>query len=62
MGLANSTYFMLSDIGMGVGPLMVGFMISCTGYRGMYTAVAIIALACLLFYYLLHGRKAHADL
>jgi len=58
MGLANSTYFMFSDIGMGIGPLMVGFVIPFIGYRGMYTAVAIIALACLLLYYLLHGRAA----
>jgi MFS family permease len=58
LGLANSTYFMFSDIGMGIGPLLVGFLIPFIGYRGMYTVVAIIALACLLFYYLLHGKKA----
>jgi MFS family permease len=58
LGLANSTYFMFSDIGMGIGPLMVGFMIPFIGYRGMYTVVAITALACLLLYYLLHGRAA----
>jgi MFS family permease len=58
LGLANSTYFMFSDIGMGIGPLMVGFIIPFIGYRGMYTVVAIIAFACLLFYYLLHGQKA----
>jgi len=58
MGLANSTYFMFSDIGMGIGPLLVGFIIPFTGYRGMYMVVAIIAFACLLFYYLLHGNTA----
>jgi len=58
LGLANSTFFMLSDIGMGIGPLMVGFIIPFIGYRGMYKVVAIIALACLLFYYLLHGKDA----
>lgn len=57
LGLANSTYFMFSDIGMGIGPLVVGFIIPLLGYRNMYTAVAIFAFACLLFYYLLHGRK-----
>jgi len=58
MGLANSTYFMLANVGMGIGPLLVGFLIPFTGYRGMYTAVAIIALACIFLYFLLHGKKA----
>lgn len=61
MGLANSTYFMLANVGMGIGPLLVGFLIPFTGYRGMYTAVAFIALVCLLLYYLLHGRIAKYD-
>lgn len=58
MGLANSTYFMFSDIGMGVGPLLAGLIIPFTGYRGMYMVAAVIALSCLFFYYLLHGRTA----
>ncbi len=57
LGLANSTYYMLCDIGMGIGPLAVGFIIPFTGYRGMYTIVAAIILACTLLYYLLHGKK-----
>lgn len=59
LGLANSTYFMFSDLGMGTGPLMVGFMIPFLGYRGMYTVVAAILLACLFLYYLLHGKRAN---
>lgn len=57
MGLANSTYFMLADVGMGIGPLLVGFLIPFTGYRGMYMVVTIIALVCIFLYSLLHGRK-----
>ncbi len=57
MGLANSTYFMLCDVGMGVGPLLIGFLIPVTGYRGMYTIVAAVALVCVLLYFLLHHRK-----
>ncbi len=57
LGLANSTYYMLCDIGMGIGPLAVGFIIPYTGYRGMYTIVSAIALVCILLYYLLHGKK-----
>jgi MFS family permease len=58
MGLANSTYFAFSDIGMGIGPLMVGFIIPFTGYRGIYMLMAVFAVVCLLLYYLLHGNKA----
>ncbi len=58
MGLANSTYFALADIGMGIGPLMVGLIIPFIGYRGIYMVMAIFAAVCLLFYYLLHGKKA----
>lgn len=57
LGLANSTYFMLADIGMGIGPLLVGFIIPFLNYRGMYTVVSIVALVCLLLYYLLHGKN-----
>ncbi len=61
LGLANSTYFMFSDIGMGIGPLLVGFIIPFIGYRGMYTVVSGVALACLFIYYLVHGRVAASD-
>lgn len=59
LGLANSTYFMFSDIGMGTGPLLVGFIIPFIGYRGMYTVVAVIIMACLFLYYFLHGSRAN---
>ena len=58
MGLANSTYFLFADVGMGIGPLVVGFIIPFTGYRGMYLVVAMIALACLFLYHFMHGRIA----
>lgn len=58
MGLVNSTYFAFSDIGMGIGSLMVGLVISFTDYRGMYMVMAIVGAICLLWYYLLYGKKA----
>jgi len=58
LGLANSIYFMFSDIGMGIGPLLVGYMIPFTGYSGMYMVMAMVGAVCLLLYYLLHGKKA----
>jgi MFS family permease len=58
VGIANSTYFMLCDIGMGIGPILVGVLIPLVGYRGMYAVAALIAFACLIFYFLLHHRKS----
>ncbi len=58
VGLANSTYYMFSDIGMGIGPMVVGFVIPYLGYRGMYAVVGIIALVCIGLYYLFHGKRA----
>jgi MFS family permease len=60
MGLATSTYFMLADVGMGIGPLVFGLIIPYTGYRGMYICVAVVMAGCMLLYYLLHGEKAGA--
>ncbi|MDD4169774.1 MAG: MFS transporter [Desulfotomaculaceae bacterium] len=55
MGLANSTFFMSVDAGIGIGPFILGMLIPYTGYRGMYTVTAMVVLACTLLYYLLHG-------
>ncbi|MDR1896394.1 MAG: MFS transporter, partial [Prevotellaceae bacterium] len=57
MGLANSTYFMLCDMGIGAGPVLVGCMIPFTGYRGMYAVMSAVTFACIFLYLLLHGRK-----
>ncbi|MFZ3170766.1 MAG: MFS transporter [Carboxydocellales bacterium] len=58
LGLANSTYFILLDLGVGIGPFILGKFIPFTGYRGIYIAMAIVAFACIFLYYLLHGKKA----
>ncbi|MGI6649006.1 MAG: MFS transporter [Bacillota bacterium] len=61
MGLATSTFFMLADVGMGIGPLIFGLVIFFTSYREMYMGVAIIVAVSLLLYYLLHGRTVKSE-
>lgn len=56
LGMANSTFFIFSDLGMCIGPLLVGFMIPFLNYRGMYMVMSIVALVCLLLYYLLNAK------
>ncbi|MBP2637236.1 MAG: major facilitator superfamily protein [Firmicutes bacterium] len=58
MGLANSTYYILLDTGIGVGPFLLGFLIPVTGFRGLYIGMAVVALVGSLVYHFLHGRKA----
>ena len=57
LGLANSTYFMLCDIGMALGPILAGLVVPYTNYRGMYVGMSLVSLLCLLLYYWLHGKE-----
>lgn len=52
LSFANSTFYILLDIGVGVGPLALGIVQPLWGYRGLFEAmsfVAIVALAAYLF-------------
>lgn len=61
IGLATSTYYVFFDFGVGVGPLILGSMLPYTGYRGMYVWMAAIVFVGILMYYVLHGKKAAAN-
>ncbi|WP_097025677.1 MFS transporter [Clostridium peptidivorans] len=58
IGLATSTNFIFQDLGVGIGPFILGFFIPLIGYRGLYMMMSAVLLVCLFLYYLLHGRKA----
>ena len=57
IGLATSTFFVMYDIGIGVGPFVQGFYIPVSGYRGLYLTMAVIAFLSIGLYYLAHGKK-----
>ncbi|MEI4770857.1 MFS transporter [Psychrobacillus sp. FJAT-51614] len=57
IGLANSTFFVSFDLGLGVGPFILGFLIPSFGYRGMYVSMAVVVLVCIIFYFFAHGKK-----
>jgi MFS family permease len=57
LGLATATFFIFVDLGFGVGPYLLGFLIPFTGYRGLYLIMAILILATIPLYYFLYGRK-----
>lgn len=57
LGLATATYFMLYDIGFGMGPYLFGLLIPLTGYRNLYLIMVMVILGVIPLYYILHGRK-----
>lgn len=59
MGLANSTFFIFMDLGVGLGPLLLGKVIPMLDFSGMYELMAVVVLVCLALYHCLHGRKAY---
>lgn len=58
MSLATSTYFTFLDLGIGIGPFILGFTIPLLGYRGLYVTMTILTIVCMGVYYILHGRYA----
>jgi MFS family permease len=60
MGQATSTFYIFGDTGLGLGPLVCGFLIPWAGYRGMYGVMAGIAALSLVLYHVLHGRHVGA--
>jgi MFS family permease len=57
LGLATATYFIFLDLGFGIGPYILGFLIPFTGYRGLYLMMVLVILATIILYYFLQGRK-----
>lgn len=57
IGLATSTFFILIDLGIGVGPYMLGSVVPLYGFPSVYYLAALIALASLPLYYFIIGRK-----
>ncbi|OTG79481.1 MFS transporter [Acinetobacter sp. ANC 5054] len=56
MGFATSTFFIFLDAGLGFGPYFIGMMLDYIGYSQLYLYSAFAAFACIVLYYLLHGR------
>ena len=57
MGLANSTYFIFLDLGLGIGPFLLGYLVPLFGYRGLYLSMVVFILLAIPIYYVLHGKK-----
>ncbi len=60
MGLATSTFFIFLDAGLGFGPYILGKLLEYINYSQLYFISSLLALICVVLYYLLHGRKVRA--
>lgn len=56
VGRATATYFVLLDVGVGVGPYTLGLLEPAFGFRAVYWAGAVVALAGVLYYFFAIGR------
>lgn len=56
----NSTFYICIDLGAGVGPFLLGFLIPQAGYQGMYLTVAGLTVVFALLYLVVNrgGRPA----
>ncbi len=57
VGLATSTFFILTDIGLGMGPFLQGFFVPIIGYNGLFVILGILLVICLPLHYFLIGKK-----
>lgn len=58
LSVATSTFFALTDAGLGLGPIIGGSIVLHAGYQGGFVACVAIAILCAALYWVLHGRKA----
>ncbi len=60
MGLATSTFYIFLDAGLGFGPYLLGYLVPITGYSKLYSILGIFALASIILYFFVHGKKESA--
>lgn len=57
ISVALSTYFVALDLGIGVGPYVLGSLHGLLTFPQLYAVAAIVAVACFIMYYAFYGRK-----
>lgn len=50
LSLANSTFYALLDVGVGIGPLVLGAVEPFWGYRGLFLSMAVLSVVALAIY------------
>lgn len=60
LGTGISTLLLLTDVGVGLGPVALGSLVSATSYGAMYLLLAGVTVLAGIFYFLVHGRRDSA--
>lgn len=57
MGIATATFFIFAELGLGLGPSVLGVLVPLIGYRGLYLSMVFVIIACTVLYHFLQGKK-----
>lgn len=57
IGVAVSTHFFMIDVGFGLGPILLGLLLSSISFQAMYLVLAGVVVAGAGLYHLVHGRS-----
>ncbi|ANE04028.1 MFS transporter [Corynebacterium crudilactis] len=58
VGSGISTLFLFTDIGVGLGPILLGTLVAATGYSVMFGALAAVIVLASVFYLVVLSRRA----
>jgi MFS family permease len=56
LGTGISTLLLLTDVGVGLGPIALGVLISAAGFGTMYAVLAGLVVVAAVYYHAVHGR------
>lgn len=56
LGTGISTMFLLMDLGLGLGPVFLGFLVGALGFGTMYLVLAGVVVLAAVWYVMVHGR------
>lgn len=60
IGTGISTLLLLADVGIGLGPIALGALVTAAGFGTMYMLLAAVVVVAAVFYQVTHGRLERA--
>jgi MFS family permease len=60
VGTAISTFYLLLDVGVGFGPILLGAFLPLSGFASLYATLSALMVLTIGIYLLVHGRNPAA--